>query len=217
MESKTFNINVNVKAQSQCPLFGVLSTVVINQTRYFPEFTLTEKDGRLKTLGSFSVSSFYSRPYPQIFIKLESFKPYYVFQTLYGRLDDHVFSQKISNEIVVEVQRKMSQGFKQPLFIEVFVKLTPKVFNLPPSSSAPSTKESELEKTCAICLENMSGGSEDYFQMPNCSHWFHEDCIIEWIDRDNNSCPLCRQPLDEEGESDEESESEEETEIEGEV
>ena len=28
-----------------------------------------------------------------------------------------------------------------------------------------------------------------------CNHKFHEKCIIEWFDKDNNSCPLCRENI----------------------
>ncbi|KAL1194041.1 Receptor homology region, transmembrane domain- and RING domain-containing protein 1 [Cardamine amara subsp. amara] len=89
--------------------------------------------------------------------------------------------------------------------VNVNVNVTHKVV---PYDSAPLTTESELEKTCAICLENMLGRLEDHYEMPNCSHCFHEDCVIEWLERANNSCPLCRQPVYEESDIEEEAESE---------
>lgn len=40
---------------------------------------------------------------------------------------------------------------------------------------------------CAICIEDLSGEQ----QTLECSHAFHSECIISWLDR-SNSCPLCR-------------------------
>ncbi|TQD72902.1 hypothetical protein C1H46_041559 [Malus baccata] len=69
----------------------------------------------------------------------------------------------------------------------------------------PASKSSieELERTivnattmCSICREEMMVGSEAT-RMP-CSHLYHGDCIVEWLQRSRN-CPLCRysMPADE--------------------
>ena len=42
---------------------------------------------------------------------------------------------------------------------------------------------------CAICLH---GGPMVTF---GCSHHFHKDCIIKWMEKGKNQCPLCRQGL----------------------
>uniref|UniRef100_A0A5B7BTL4 RING-type E3 ubiquitin transferase n=1 Tax=Davidia involucrata TaxID=16924 RepID=A0A5B7BTL4_DAVIN len=44
-------------------------------------------------------------------------------------------------------------------------------------------------KECAICLEMLSVGLE-FIRMP-CSHIYHGDCIVRWLER-SNLCPLCR-------------------------
>ncbi|XP_024018104.1 E3 ubiquitin-protein ligase RNF181 [Morus notabilis] len=48
--------------------------------------------------------------------------------------------------------------------------------------------ESKL-MTCVICTEEVMIGSQ-LIRMP-CSHQFHEDCILQWLNK-ANSCPLCR-------------------------
>ncbi|XP_024029050.1 E3 ubiquitin-protein ligase SDIR1 [Morus notabilis] len=48
--------------------------------------------------------------------------------------------------------------------------------------------ESKL-MTCGICTEEVMIGSQ-LIRMP-CSHQFHEDCILQWLNK-ANSCPLCR-------------------------
>ncbi|AAG50733.1 putative transcription factor C2H2 family [Arabidopsis thaliana] len=65
-----------------------------------------------------------------------------------------------------------------------------------------STSSSPLEnKTCAICLEDMSQDVHDYQEMPNCPHVFHNDCIYKWLGH-SNLCPLCRTVLEDEDDDD---------------
>jgi len=45
---------------------------------------------------------------------------------------------------------------------------------------------------CAVCTEPFKIGSEA-LKLP-CKHYFHHDCINEWLRR-NNRCPLCRHEL----------------------
>ncbi|CAH8263373.1 unnamed protein product [Arabidopsis lyrata] len=202
MDTESFKLDVHVKAWSQAPSSGFLSTVVISLNREFEEFLINENDDSVMSLGSYPDSSLHD---PLISLKLPSFKPNYVYQLLQTQLHDHVLSEQISYK-VVEAQRQRSQSFylpqQQPLFMIVSVKLTQKVYNVVPCSSASlatdldqESQEEEESKTCAICLENLSR-SEDYCQMPYCSHCFHERCVTKWVVGHNNSCPLCRKPVD---------------------
>ncbi|MED6107259.1 hypothetical protein PIB30_012381 [Stylosanthes scabra] len=62
--------------------------------------------------------------------------------------------------------------------------------------------EEDGDEQCAICLEELFGdGNEDssgeVVVRTNCSHVFHERCILRWIERcikceSPYSCPLCR-------------------------
>ncbi|GAB4841783.1 hypothetical protein Ancab_022507 [Ancistrocladus abbreviatus] len=49
--------------------------------------------------------------------------------------------------------------------------------------------EAEAARECAICLEEMMGGSE-VIRMP-CMHIYHRECIVKWMEK-NHVCPLCR-------------------------
>eukprot|EP01103_Thecamoeba_quadrilineata_P000192 TRINITY_DN10159_c0_g1_i1.p1 TRINITY_DN10159_c0_g1~~TRINITY_DN10159_c0_g1_i1.p1 ORF type:complete len:262 (-),score=55.51 TRINITY_DN10159_c0_g1_i1:150-908(-) len=52
-----------------------------------------------------------------------------------------------------------------------------------------------IEKTgenCPICQEDFPIGAKAK-KMP-CSHLFHDDCVIEWLEK-HNSCPICRHAL----------------------
>lgn len=50
----------------------------------------------------------------------------------------------------------------------------------------------DMETTsCAICLEEFSGGCEALLRRMPCSHVFPGDCIKEWVSIGHN-CPVCR-------------------------
>jgi len=42
--------------------------------------------------------------------------------------------------------------------------------------------------TCSICLEDLS--VESIAIQLSCSHLYHEECIVKWLDR-SNTCPSC--------------------------
>lgn len=42
------------------------------------------------------------------------------------------------------------------------------------------------DNICSICFDKLS--NETSYKKWNCSHSFHQDCIISW----NNGCPICR-------------------------
>lgn len=53
--------------------------------------------------------------------------------------------------------------------------------------------EKEELGSCSICLEEMCGGGKELVGLP-CQHVFHENCILQWLEK-TNSCPLCRATL----------------------
>jgi len=52
--------------------------------------------------------------------------------------------------------------------------------------SPPVTQD--MDK-CIICLENLS--AEPEYCLPECSHKFHQNCIMHWFRGGNCKCPLC--------------------------
>ena len=52
--------------------------------------------------------------------------------------------------------------------------------------------ETEVE-TCSICLNRLDNNLTIY-EMKDCKHKFHSNCLIEWLCTSNN-CPLCRYVL----------------------
>ena len=60
-------------------------------------------------------------------------------------------------------------------------------------------KEEEKEKeknTCSICLEEQENGQKNNIATTPCGHTFCLSCLISHL-KYNNSCPLCRAPIEE--------------------
>lgn len=49
------------------------------------------------------------------------------------------------------------------------------------------------EKICVICLEDFK--QNDNYILLQCIHFFHDDCIKEWI-LNKNICPICKYKID---------------------
>lgn len=46
---------------------------------------------------------------------------------------------------------------------------------------------------CAICQENYQ--NDEQILILKCHHYFHKSCIAEWIGKQSNKCPLCREKI----------------------
>lgn len=58
------------------------------------------------------------------------------------------------------------------------------------SLAVPAHEEPENEISCAICLDEFVDG-EEINEMSECSHFFHKDCLLGWLDQ-HDACPCCR-------------------------
>lgn len=57
-----------------------------------------------------------------------------------------------------------------------------------------TTKSSQFlsEENCLICFESYKY-NKNIIKMPNCRHFYHSECISEWIDASSSMrCPYCR-------------------------
>ena len=50
----------------------------------------------------------------------------------------------------------------------------------------------DINSNCVICLQNFKNSPAKTL---HCKHYFHEDCILEWINI-RRSCPLCLKQID---------------------
>jgi len=72
------------------------------------------------------------------------------------------------------------------------------IFNIVGTSS-----RNEEDNCCSICLEPFAVGDTvarlkkeqpDSNDKDTCNHWFHEDCILQWL-QNHDDCPLCRKNM----------------------
>ena len=42
---------------------------------------------------------------------------------------------------------------------------------------------------CAICQEDLCG---NIYELPECGHKYHTNCIMHWFRTNHNTCPLCQ-------------------------
>ncbi|XP_055546437.1 uncharacterized protein LOC129730872 isoform X2 [Wyeomyia smithii] len=59
----------------------------------------------------------------------------------------------------------------------------------PPGKSFNQRVKEDLD--CPICWELLLDSNSRQLR---CKHKFHSDCIRQWVDQ-NNSCPMCRKPV----------------------
>jgi len=46
--------------------------------------------------------------------------------------------------------------------------------------------------SCSVCLYDFA--EEEDVRGLQCGHWFHQNCVDNWLVNHRNSCPLCREP-----------------------
>ena len=54
--------------------------------------------------------------------------------------------------------------------------------------------QSEDHLECCICTESYSTGCEMIQIKPGCGHYFHKECVSQWLSQ-HNTCPFCRYAL----------------------
>ena len=42
---------------------------------------------------------------------------------------------------------------------------------------------------CVICQEDLCG---NIYELPECTHKYHTNCIMHWFRANHNNCPLCQ-------------------------
>jgi hypothetical protein len=68
---------------------------------------------------------------------------------------------------------------------------------MPEPINAQNMINSNLETgddTCTICYNEMN--ENDSYTIPECSHKFHTNCIVNWFRISNGICPYCRSHCD---------------------
>ena len=70
------------------------------------------------------------------------------------------------------------------------------------SSNAPIVSDTQIsegeigDNSCIICWTPYEQ-TEDVIRLTcNEKHFFHASCLESWVNAGNNSCPMCRKPID---------------------
>ncbi|XP_071341301.1 E3 ubiquitin-protein ligase RNF6 isoform X2 [Trachinotus anak] len=64
--------------------------------------------------------------------------------------------------------------------------------NLSTRTYGQASLEGEMGRACSVCINEYAQGNK-LRRLP-CSHEFHIHCIDRWLS-ENNTCPICRQPI----------------------
>ena len=85
----------------------------------------------------------------------------------------------------------MQDEYRQPPRDEAHVRSTvEKILNWTRSAKESDKK---LAESCPICLKEFDPESnQQVTELARCKHIFHRDCISEWINKSNTTCPNCR-------------------------
>ena len=67
------------------------------------------------------------------------------------------------------------------------------VFDSDNADSPENAFDGEEDLTCSICLNTVNVRERKYFVTP-CDHFFHEECLEEWMNV-KHECPVCRTQL----------------------
>ncbi|CAA7033057.1 unnamed protein product [Microthlaspi erraticum] len=204
---------------------GFLNTVAITQTREVEEFALYESDGTVSSLGSYPDHSFRD-PLPPFMdfenftpdYVFQRVNGYLHDRVLSGLVTDRILvesqrrdlpqggllfiavSVKLTQKVYLAVPSSISPDQESEGESEYFetssVLSTTTTDDSDQESQEVETEDLEAE-SCAICLEKLSESETNPIcKLPGCTHEFHEECVIKWLGRQHDSCPLCRQSVD---------------------
>ena len=54
-------------------------------------------------------------------------------------------------------------------------------------------QQAEKYGGCSVCLADYE--ENEFVEITPCNHNFHTDCLLDWLDDANITCPLCRAHL----------------------
>jgi hypothetical protein len=50
-----------------------------------------------------------------------------------------------------------------------------------------------IDEPCNICMETYTPGQ--YLKKLDCGHFFHKDCVKQWLCNEKTTCPICRKDV----------------------
>jgi len=117
----------------------------------------------------------------QIINVQETFTPQNIFSNLLNTIGNIT---DIANTFVPNNEEDEPQP--QPLDKKLIKKLKSKKYK--------DIKKQDGDDKCSICFANYSS-NDKVIKLP-CQHFFHKKCILKWLKKYNDKCPICRQSCD---------------------
>jgi len=119
----------------------------------------------------------------------------HIVRHLRTRRDPNVNARYVDERLRTEIERERRRFFQwRDMFIAegnfVGLKLKTKLYH--PKAAGEDNKHINDEgvDTCSICILELKDG--DRIADLSCNHYFHGECLSEWIKK-KNSCPLCQE------------------------
>lgn len=103
-----------------------------------------------------------------------------------------------SDNLIISIQQiEMPSETHHPASLDH--RLKESVFNELKENSFENIKNdhhtySEIIDKCIICMDNYN--DTDALKILPCHHYFHKDCIKEWLLQYNHVCPICKTVCD---------------------
>ncbi|KAG2182468.1 hypothetical protein INT43_007398 [Umbelopsis isabellina] len=105
-------------------------------------------------------------------------------QVLAGNPDDYVFTQNGLDDVITQLlEQATNRNAPPPATEDVIAKL---------KSRTTTSQDVDENQDCSVCKEDF-GVAEQVLILP-CQHFFHQDCIKQWL-QVNGTCPICRHSL----------------------
>jgi hypothetical protein len=103
---------------------------------------------------------------------------------------ENMFMNLLSNDnIIITIQQidLQNQNQQTPIKNNVFDEFKENTFE---QVKNDRHNYSELIDKCIICMDNYE--NEDVLKILPCHHYYHKECIKEWLLKYNHICPICK-------------------------
>lgn len=123
------------------------------------------------------------------------------------QLDEHIPQNQIDIVIMLPQNIRGSIGSLEAILetmfnhfrgtepSDVILPLTDDAINKLPIKKFKEITDADKNDVCSICQEKYDSDAEIII-LP-CKHYFHKECITEWLKNYHHKCPLCRMPCGE--------------------
>lgn len=109
---------------------------------------------------------------------------------IYNDININNIQNTFINDIVNIFNQTINEQIEQE-FEDVKVTLTPEQFSqLKCEKICDDNIDRYNNKSCNICMDNYNINEEITFLV--CNHYFHKDCIKNWLCNEKVTCPVCR-------------------------